>query len=186
MKRFFAFLIIVLIAFSGCLQQKPEEIKDQLVINPSDTGVKVPEKMQYLSKGEFAQGPLLVKATYYNAYLLENYSYFEPDANEDYYYEPQEGYYFLVINARLENFNEQSVLTGANDFSLADKDGYRFYPKIFYSEKTMPMIGTLEFKNKFSGEMLFEIPKTKTNLIFQYLLAPNYAWQVNANSLVTK
>jgi len=187
MKRFIAITLIFLtLLFSGCLQQKPEDIKDHLVINPLYDASKVPSTMQYLSKGESAQGMLKVKATYNSAYLLKSYSYFEPDSNEIYFFEPKEGYVFLVINTTLENFNEETVMTGGNDFSVADKDGYRFYPIIFYAENPMPLVDALDYSKKFKGEMLIELPASKINIILQYLLAPNYAWQINTNSLTSK
>ncbi|MEK6972855.1 MAG: DUF4352 domain-containing protein [archaeon] len=183
MKRFLPFLFILLIMLAGCLQQNPEKITDSFVLNPYLTDAKVSETMQYVSKGQFAEGLLKVKATYNSAYLLNNYSYYEPDSNEDYFFEPQEGYFYLVVNVTLKNLNEYGVMTGANDFSVVDKEGYRFYPKSFHSDKAIIMIDYIDPNKEANGEMLFEIPDLKKNLLLQYKLASGYSWQINVNSL---
>ena len=189
MRKIFAIALFLAILFvSGCIQQKPYVDTNPVVVNPLMTSANVPKEMQYLSKGESGEGPYKLKATFNSAHSLGNYSYFDTDANEEYFFEPKEDFIFVVINATIENSNDQeeSILTGANDFSLVDKEGYRFYPKVYYSDKAILMIEALEQKAKFKGDMLFEIPKSKTNMLLQYLFAPNYSWQINVKNLTSQ
>ncbi len=162
----FVLCLLLIIFISGCTSESPTIASTQS--NETPTATQTPTELS-LKVGETATTSKL-EVTVFSAQKIKSYDYYSSILKENMTQEADPEKTYVLIDAEIKNVGQDSSYAGSSEFSIADSDGYKYDPTLYYGQGTdgMDMIKQLYQNQKMRGKVLFEIPDSATGLKIQY------------------
>jgi len=171
---FLALLLIAAVLISGCVSQdspskaSSTQLSGTPTPTPQQTQPTTPTELN-LRIGETAR-TAKIEVTVISAVKTKSYDYYSDILKETMQQEASPGKTFVLVEAEIKNVGADSAFVGSSEFSIADAEGYKYDPTLYYGQGTdgLEMIKQLYQNQRMRGKVLFEIPETAQSLKIQY------------------